>query len=119
MKAYSKDLRERIVTAVHQGHHVRDVAERYDVHPRTVWRYLRLEREQGHLDPRPRQGRAPKLTPEQQQAFRQQLDDHPGLTYPERARLFFEQHGVRLSGPTISRLRKRLRYSRKKSGSAP
>ncbi len=103
MKAYSSDLRQRITAAVHEGQEVTDVAERYGVHPRTVWRYLQLEREQGHLSPRPRKGRAPKLSPEQQQAFGQQVLDHPTLTYPERACLFFEQHSVWLSGATISR----------------
>lgn len=119
MKAYSTDLRQRITTAVHQGQHVNDVAQRYNVHPRTIWRYLQLEREQGHLNPRPRQGRAPKLNPQQQDAFKRQLKDHPTLTHRERAQLFYEQHGVQLSGPTISRPVRRLRYSRKKSDSAP
>ena len=119
MKAYSTDLRQRITTAIDQGQDVTDVANRYNVHPRTIWRYLQLRREQGHLNPRPRQGRAPKLTPEQQDAFHQQLRDHPTLTYRERAQLFYEQHGVQLSGPTISRWVRRLRYSRKKPGNAP
>ena len=119
MKAYSTDLRERIVIAINQGQSAYEVAERFNVSPRTVWRYAQQHREQGHLNPKPRKGREPLLTPEQQLAFRQQLDDHPNLTYPERAELFEQEHGVALSGPTISRWVRRLRYSRKKSGNGP
>ncbi len=119
MKAYPTDLRNRIITAIEQGQNAYQVAERYDVSPRTVWRYLQLEREQGNLDPKPRKGRTPILTPEQQQAFKRQLDDHPNLTYPERAALFEKEYDVWLSGATISRWVRRLRYSRKKSDSDP
>ena len=117
MKAYSTDLRDRIVSAVDRGQSVNEVAERYNVHPRTVWRYLQLRQERGSLEPRPRRGRNPILSPEQQQAFKQQLSDHPNLTYPERMALFSKEQGVSLSKPTISRWVRRLRYSRKKSGS--
>ena len=38
MKAYSTNLRDRVVSAVDRGQSVNEVAERYNVHPRTVWR---------------------------------------------------------------------------------
>lgn len=114
MKAYSVDLRERIVRAVGDGGCTEEVADRFEVHPRTVRRYLTLRRKQGNLAPKPRRGRLPKLTPEQQEAFREQLKAYPTLTYPERAELFYQERGVRLSIPTVCRWVKRLRYSRKK-----
>lgn len=118
MRASSLDVRERIVAAVDEGQEIEEVAERYQVHARTVRRYVKLMREQGSLAAKARPGRPVGLSPEQQQHFADQLREEPSLSYPERARLFLQQ-GVLLSGASISRWVKRLGYSRKKSSSDP
>lgn len=119
MKAYSEDLRERIVHSVVSGQDIHEVAERFEVSSRTVWRYLRLQRERGHLHAGAHPGRPPKLNQAQQAALREQLQQHSGLTLEERVALLFEEQGVRLSRSSMQRWVKRLRYSRKKSPSAP
>lgn len=119
MRAYPEDLRQRIVQSAFSGQDIHDVAERYQVSTRTVWRYLRQHREQGDLHPKPRPGRRPKLTPEQQQALREQLQQHPSLTLAERVELFGQEHEVELPVSSMHRWIKKLRYSRKKPPSAP
>lgn len=93
MRAYSEDLRQRIVHSVISGQCIHDVADRLEVSARTVWRYLRLQREQGDLHAKTHPGRPTKLTPEQQLALRQQLQQHPSLTLQERVELFRENMG--------------------------
>ena len=119
MRAYSEDLRQRIVQSVFSGQDIVEVADRYQVSPRTVWRYLRQHREQGNLHPKPHPGRQPKLSPEQQKTLREQLRQHPSLTLQERAALFHEEHGIELPISSMHRWIRRLRYSRKKPPSAP
>lgn len=114
MKAYSEDLRQRIVHSVISGQDIYDVAERFSVSSRTISRYLKQHREHGHLHPKPHPGRTPILTPEQQKALRQQLRDHPSLTLQERCDLLQHEQGVQVSIATMHRWVKRLRYSRKK-----
>ena len=119
MKAYSEDLRERIVTSVISGQDIHDVAKRYQVSSRTVWRYLKQYREQGNLTPGNHPGRPPKLTPEQREILHEQLKDHPSLTLSERVKLLAHETGVKLSISTMQRWVRRLRYSRKKSPRDP
>ena len=49
MRAYSEDLRERIVEAVDDGLRPVEVAERFKVSLASVKRYVKQKREQGHL----------------------------------------------------------------------
>src|SRR5215216_6633682 len=49
MKAYSKDLRVRVVDAVDRGVARPEVAEQFRVSPRTIKRWLRRRREPGRL----------------------------------------------------------------------
>ncbi len=119
MKAYSEDLRIRIVHCVASGQDVTEVAERFEVSSRTVERYLRQQREQGGLAPKKHPGRRPILSEAQAEALRESLGAEPGLTLAERCDWLHEHEGVRLSVPTMYRWVKRLRYSRKKARSAP
>jgi transposase len=51
MKAYSPDLRERVVAARAEGATITQTAVRLGVSPKTVSNYCRLQRETGALDP--------------------------------------------------------------------
>ena len=53
MRGYPRALRERVVRAVERGATLPATAERFEVGTATVSRWLRLAREQGHLDPAP------------------------------------------------------------------
>ena len=119
MKAYSEDLRIRIVHCVASGQDVIEVAKRFEVSPRTVERYVKQQREQGVLAPKKHPGRQPILREAQVEALRANLVEEPGLTLAERCDWLHEYEGVKVSVPTMYRWVKRLRYSRKKARSAP
>ena len=54
MKAYSHDLRERVVRAVDQGYQRADIIKVFGVSRATIKRYLKQRRETARLRPRPR-----------------------------------------------------------------
>jgi len=61
MKAYSVDLRERIVAAAEQGHSLRSVAQLFSVSAATVSRYACQKRLRQTLAPKPSPGSKQRL----------------------------------------------------------
>lgn len=119
MRAYSEDLRARIVHCVTSGQDVNEVAELFGVSARSVERYVKQQREHGDLAPKKHPGRQPLLGEEHLQALRENLRKEPGLTLAERCDRLQAEVGVRVSVPTMHRWVKRLGYARKKAPSAP
>jgi transposase len=62
MRAYPRELRERIVGAVEAGEPPDEVAEQFAVSVATVYRYVAQWRQVGHLEPRLKPGR-PRVIP--------------------------------------------------------
>ena len=60
MRAYSLDLRERIVRAVDQGYKRADIMNLFGVSRSTIKRYLKQQRETGHVLRKSIHGRPPK-----------------------------------------------------------
>lgn len=60
MKAYSLDLRQRVVRAVEKGLPRTTIAQVFGVSLATIKRYLKLRRETGHLSPKAIPGRPAK-----------------------------------------------------------
>jgi len=60
MRAYSNDLRQRIMRAVDQGHRQAEIAAAFQVSVATIKRYLKQRREIGTLMAKPIPGRPPK-----------------------------------------------------------
>ena len=61
MKAYSEDLRQKIVQAVGRGMSKSQAARLFDVSLSSAKRYARLARERSSLSPKKRGGRPPKV----------------------------------------------------------
>jgi len=119
MRAYSEDLRVRIVAAVQeQGLSKVEVAKRFKVDRRTVYRYLERALK-GQLQARTSSGRSRKLTLGQEQALRRQLEAHNDATLVEHAERFAAAQGVRLAFSTVNAYAKRFGLSRKKRASMP
>jgi len=59
MKAYSQDLRQRILQTVDEGKTQAQAAHLLKVSETTVKRYVRQRREKGHVRPKPIPGRPP------------------------------------------------------------
>lgn len=114
MKAYSEDLRERVVTAVDQGMSRRDVVRLFGVSEASIKRYLKLRCETGKLAPKPIPGCPPKKQGKLQEGLRPQLEAHPDATLEEHCRLWEKQTGITVSTSTMRRAILRLRWTRKK-----
>jgi transposase len=112
MKAYSSDLRLRILGAVEAGQTKASVARRFAVALSTVKKYVAAR----DLVPAPRQkpGPSPRLGPGELAAVAAQVRAHPDATLAEHAATWEQEHGVRLSQWTIGRTIRRLKVTRKK-----
>src|SRR5262245_38207968 len=112
MRPLSIDLRQRILDAVdnHEGSQ-RELAERFDVNPSTIVRWLQLRRRTGSAAPRPHAGgKPPVLGPEDLERLRQLVADDPDATLAQYRR----RMGVAGSIMIIWRGLKRLGITRKK-----
>jgi len=112
MKAYSQDLRQRILDTVQRGDgSLRQIARRFLVSVSFVTRLLRLHRSTGSLEPRPHGGGNPAvLDPADLEQLRELVRQQPDATLEElRQRL-----GGSCSLMTISRALRRLGLPRKK-----
>ncbi len=61
MRAYSSDLREKVVESVKKGIPKSETARHFGVHQATVKRYCKRLNERGTLQPRKAPGKKPKL----------------------------------------------------------
>lgn len=119
MKAYSSDLRSRIVDAVDAGMSKAEAARRFDVALSSVKRYVRLQATTGSLAPTPRPGRTPRISRAQLDDLRAQVAAHPAAYLDEHCVLWTQTHGVHVSPITMSRAIRRAGFTRKKGRWVP
>src|SRR5919199_3005907 len=115
MKAYSLDLRERVVRAVGDGQSQAAVARTFQVSRSTVKRYLAQQRRTGSLMPKQPTRQPPQLGPAQQPALLVQLEAHPDATLAEHCTRWATEQGVTVSVPTMWRAIARLGWTPKKT----
>ena len=116
MKAYSRDLREKIVTAYenHEGS-LRKTAERFAVSLGTVSRLVKRFRQTGTLEPKPHGGgQKRKIVGKHLQVFRRLVTEQPDATLPELRERLRRETGLVVGTSTVSLTLKRLGYTRKK-----
>ena len=114
MRAYSEDLRERVVRAVAIGTPRDEVAQRYEVSSATITRWLRLKRETGSLAPKPVPGPVAVKTEAVMAALPERLAEHADATLDEHCSWWRGASGVEVSTATMSRALARLGWTRKK-----
>ena len=115
MKAYSLDLREKIVAAVGHGMSKAQAARTFGVGATSVKRYVKLKEEGKPLTPAKAPGKKAKLDQSAMKLLEEDLHSRPTVTYDEkRADLLCELLGVRVSKSTICRMVGHLGYTRKK-----
>ncbi len=114
MKAYSVDLRKKIVAAVGRGMSKAQAARTFGVGATSVKRYVKLQEEGKPLTPGKAPGKKGKLDGKAIKLLEEDLQARPALTYEERADLLCGLLGVRVSKATICRTVRRLGYTRKK-----
>ena len=115
MRAYSIDLKERLVRAVANGLPMREAARRFDVAVTTVKRAVVQQRETGVLECKPSPGRRRAISRDQEAALRARLEAAPNATLQEHCAWWAEHEGQQLSEATMWRAMHRLGWTHKKS----
>ena len=119
MKAYSLDLRQKIIeTYENEPISQRQIAARFRVAQSVVTRLLKQYRETGQLSPKPRPGRPRALNAEQRQVIKALVDTTPDITLAELCQALEQRTGVTVSESTMCREMKRLNLTSKKSPSS-
>ncbi len=114
MKAYSVDLRKRIVDAVHSGMPKVEAADTFRVGISSVKRYVKMAEEGRSLTPKKAPGKKRKLDESVIELLKEDLHTRPAASYSQRAEFLHGLLGVRVSKSTICRMIRRLGYTRKK-----
>jgi transposase len=120
MKAYSIDLRTKIVQSVKKGVFNSETARRFGVNRSTVGRYLKQLDEVGSLAPRKALGSPSKLDENSMRLLEEDIKARPWATHGQRKEFLFAACGVEVSETTICRaIKKHLSHSRKKDQQEP
>lgn len=120
MKAYSEDLRRRVVLAVESGSHSRaEVAGMFSVGMTFLKKMLRLHRAQQSLAPRHAGGRVKRLCEADRARVKQALEATPDVSLESLVALVSEASGVEVSVPTMWREVRDLGFRRKKRRLSP
>lgn len=116
MRAYSLDLRQRVVAAVERGDStIEEIASSFGVGQTFVKKMLRQHRETGDLSPRPHGGgQTARLSDKHLKLLRREVERSPDKTAAALRDHLEESAGVSVSRPTVSRALSRLGLSRKK-----
>ena len=115
MRAYSTDLKERLVRAVADGLPMREAARRFHVAVNTVKRAVVQQRETGSLARKPIPGRPREIRREQDAILLARLEAAPDATVLEHCAWWAEHQGQLLSEATMWRAIRRLGWTHKKS----
>ena len=114
MNAYSEDLRKKILEATERGTPNTEVARAFGVGLSSVKRYVATAREGRSLAPKRHPGSKPKLDERATKLLEADLEERPAAILPERREFLERVAGVRVSDSTVSRMLRRLGWSRKK-----
>ena len=115
MRAYPKELRERVVTAVESGEYpLTEIASVFKVGATFIKKMRRLQRDGEDLSPR-QGGKPPKLLQAPELALlRAEVGARPDATLAELQTVLTQQGGVTASLPTLCRALQALNLPRKK-----
>ena len=113
MKAYSEDLRKKIVASVERGMPKAQAARLFDVSLSSVKRFSRTAREGGSLEPRKSPGRPRKIDQKARVLLEKDVEERPAATISQRRRFLEHLTGTSLSDSTVRRLMKRMGFTQK------
>ena len=119
MRAYSIDLRQRVLHAVDHGTPRAEVATLFQVSLSTIKRYLKQRQVSGNLARKPVPGRPSRYGTALDAELPAQSAGHDEATLEQHWQLWEQTHGVRVSLATMSRAIARLGWTRKKTGWVP
>ena len=120
MKAYSMDLRIRVLAMCDAGRTTREVARVFDVSEPWVRRLKQRRREEGIIGPRPSGGRRHgHFDPDHLEQLRQWLRQHPDATLEWLLGRVEGKMGLHCSVMAVCRAVKKLGWSLKKKRFEP
>ena len=121
MRAYSLDLRERVVAAYEKGEQsIAAIAAQFSVGQTFLKKMLRQKRESGSLERLPSRAGAKKLLSEAHRRWlAKQVKEKPDATLVQLQEGLQTSRKARVSRATVSRELQGLRLRRKKSRSSP
>ena len=121
MRAYSLDLRERVVVAYEKSEQtIAEIAAQFSVGQTFLKKMLRQKRESGSLERLPRRAGAKRLLSLAHRSFlAQQIEEQPDATLAELQERLQERKKISVSPSTLSRELQLLRLPRKKSRWSP
>jgi transposase len=114
MKAYSQDLRHRVLRAIDQGKSQAEVSETLTISTATIKRYLKARRESGHVLPKPIPGRPSIKGAALQAGLLDQLRANPDASREQHCQMWKAKTGMKVSPASVSRARMALGWTRKK-----
>lgn len=120
MKAYSIDLRQKIID-VYENEEIsqRQLAKRFRVALSFIVKLIKQYRETGEIAPKPfRGGVKLKLTPEQLESLADLIEHNNDATLEELCQLLQEKTGVTVSRATMGRMTQRLKLTVKKNSTS-
>src|SRR5215213_3925261 len=113
MKAYSEDLRRKVVEAIHRGMAKSEAARTFGVSLSSVKRYVAKANQGGSLTPKKHPGPRPKLDERARRLLEADVEKRPAVSLRERGRFLERVVGVSVSESTLSRLLRRMGFSPK------
>jgi transposase len=113
MKAYSEDLRKKILQAVDRGMPKTEAARTFSVSRSSVKRYAATRREGRPLTPKKHPGSKSKLDERARKLLEADVEQRPAITLKDRCRFLKEMVGVSVSESTLSRLLRKMGFSPK------
>ena len=119
MKAYSKDLRRKIVDAIERGMPKAEAARTFGVGISTVKRYATKAQKGEPLEPGKAPGKRPKMDERLRKLLEEDLNERPFVTLGERCEYVEAISGVSVSRSTMCRAIARIGSTRKKGGESP
>ena len=114
MRAYSEDLRRKIVEAIERGVSKAGAARLLGVSLSSVKRYTRIAHRGDSLKPNKGGGRPSKIDESAEKLLEEDVKERPAATVSDRRRFLEHLMGEPLSDSTVRLLLKRPGFSRKK-----
>ena len=117
MRAYSVDLRQKVIDAHNQQEgSQRQLAKRFRVSLTFIEHLLKRYRTDGTIEPRAHGGgRSAKLSPEQEAVLATLVEEDNDAILVELCERLEQRVGVRLSRATMGRVVQKLKLTRKKN----
>ena len=119
MKAYSKDLRRKIVDAIERGRPKAQAARTFGVGISTVKRYATKAQRGEPLEPGKAPGKRPKMDEPVSKLLEEDLKERPFVTLSERCEYVEAISGISVSRSTMCRSIARIGSTHKKGDEAP